>query len=192
MAVALSRHFWEHAWVGASRFAVTGYLFVLTGHLLSNQQSSSTLGFPTNPPLMNVTHSPMLLPAACFQHPKELILMGFDKSSKKFKITEFKKLFGSQLHGWLHYILLLICYIVSSLISLSRLLFRRSRDGSRKQKFVERIKSHLPSWLLYSRAIFFFPFGVYLVTCLLASTTTVVRVTQYIIQMRTWLKVSGW
>jgi hypothetical protein len=91
MAVVLSRQFWEHIWVGASHFAVTGYLFFLTGHLLSSQKSSNALGFPTEPPLMNVTYSPMLLPTACIQQPKELILAEFEKTFKEIYITELEK-----------------------------------------------------------------------------------------------------
>jgi hypothetical protein len=186
LAVTISRHYWQHPYVGVLRITVTTLVFVLTGVILSNQGSGSR-GFPTEVPLDSDAYSPMLLPAACFQSGDLLLDQEIEKAFKAGSVESF---FGGQIHGWTQYLIMFLFYIIAVFISLGRVI-RRGKEGEKRKKFISKV-ARTCSWFYWAGPFFKTLFGLYLLTGIALSTWTVTIATIYVFRLRWWVDRSGW
>jgi hypothetical protein len=187
MAITISRHYWQHPYVGVLRITVTTLVFVITGVLLSNQGSGS-MGFPTEVPLFTEQYSLMLMPAACFQTGGFLL----DEEVKKaFKSGSVRAFFKGQIHGWPNYIIMFMFYLIAVAVSLGRVVRRGMGHDGKRKRFVGRLKQACPI-LFRIKRVFYFLFGLYLVAGIALSSWTVAIAAMYVFKLRRWVDSSGW
>ncbi|KAK4156591.1 hypothetical protein C8A00DRAFT_12484 [Chaetomidium leptoderma] len=187
MAITVSRHYWEHAYVGGLRIVVTTLVFVITGVLLSNQGSGS-LGFPTEVPPHSDQYSLMLLPAACFQTGD----FAFDREIEKaFHASSAGEFFTGQIHGWPNYLIMFLFYIIAVFISLGRVVRRGMGHNGKRKRFIAWLKMKVP-FLFRIKRVLYLLFGIYLVAGIALTSWTVVIAAIYVFQLRWWLDRSGW
>lgn len=185
MAVTVSRHYWEHPWVGGLRVIVTTLVYLVTGILLSNQGSGS-LGFPTRVPDLKEQYSPLLLPAACFQTGDS----GFAKSFSQ-SFTSSSSFFGGRIPGWTQYLVMFIFYALAVFINLGRLIRRGTGHDGRRRRTVNWMKRSCAPLFRAKRPLYWL-FGAYLVGGIGIASWTVVTSAQYVLELRNWVDKSGW
>ncbi|KAK4147370.1 uncharacterized protein C8A04DRAFT_24612 [Dichotomopilus funicola] len=187
MAVTVSRHYWEHPYVGVLRIIVTTLVFVVTGVLLANQGSGS-FGFPTEVPQITDQYSLMLLPAACFQTGEFVFDKELDKALKAGSLPAF---FTGPIHGFANYLIMFLFYVLSVGVSLGRIIRRGMHHDGRRKKSVAWLRNAMPA-LFRVKKIFYSIFGFYLFAGIAISTWTVVNAAIYVYQLRWWLDSSNW
>ncbi|KXX74659.1 hypothetical protein MMYC01_209265 [Madurella mycetomatis] len=187
MAVTVSRHYWEHVYVGVLRITVTTLVYIITGVLLSNQGSTS-LGFPTEIPLATETYSLMLLPAACFQSGRSSFRAEIGKALQAGSLRAF---FGGQIHGWTNFLIMFLFYLIAVFISLGRLIRRGTDPDCRRYKFVKSLENTFPP-LFRAKRFFYILFGIYLAAGIGISCWTVITAGLYVFELRQWVDRSGW
>ncbi|GAB1315533.1 TRP C-terminal domain-containing protein [Madurella fahalii] len=187
MAATVSRHYWEHLYVGALRMVVTTLVFIITGVLLSNQGSGS-LGFPTEVPLFTETSSLMLLPAACFQSGD--FLFG-DEIERTLQAGSLDAFFGGQIHGWTNFLVMFLFYLVAVFISLGRLIRRGIGQKGWRNTFATSLEKTFPP-LFRAKRFFYALFGLYLAAGIAISCWTVIVAGLYVFQLRRWVDQSIW
>lgn len=187
MAVTVSRHYWEHFYVGALRIIVITLVYIITSVLLSNQGSTS-LGFPTEVPLPTETYSLMLLPAACFQSGRSSFRAEFEKAVHAGSLRAF---FGGQIHGWTNFLVMFLFYLIAIFISLGRLIRRGTDPNGRRYKFVKALENTFPP-LFRAKRFLYVLFGLYLAAGIGISCWTVVTAGLYVFELRRWVDGSGW
>lgn len=186
LAVTVSRHYWQHPYVGVLRVTVTTLVFVVTGIILSNQGSGSR-GFPTKVPLDTETYSPMLLPAACFQS-GDLLLEG--EIELAFKAGSVESFLGGQIHGWTQYLIMFIFYILAVLASLGRTV-RRGKEGGARKRLTRWWAAAFPA-LHWAAPLFKIFFGMYLVIGIALSMWTIAIAAVHVLRLRWWVDRSDW
>ncbi|KAK4184630.1 hypothetical protein QBC35DRAFT_46637 [Podospora australis] len=187
MAVTISANYWEHLSMGVLRMVVTTGVYIFTGILLANQGRDS-FRFPTKVPDYTEKHSPLLLPAACFQSGSSEVGKEMQRTLGASSANEF---FTGQIHGWTQYLLMLFFFIFAVLVSVSRLIRRgQDHDGKRRQ-FVSWFKRSCPRLLKWKKLFYIF-FGLYLVAGIGISTWAVVYAALYVFKLRSWVHSSGW
>ncbi|KAK1675567.1 hypothetical protein BDP55DRAFT_664527 [Colletotrichum godetiae] len=67
MSVVISKDYWKRPLLAVLRVFFITAVFIMTGLLLSNQNVSKDIPFPTKVPPKNQTDSLLFLQAACFQ-----------------------------------------------------------------------------------------------------------------------------
>ncbi|VBB80340.1 Putative protein of unknown function [Podospora comata] len=187
MAVTVSSNYWEHRFVGGLRLIVTSLVYVITGILLSNR-GEPDLGFPTQVPANNETHSFMLLPAACFQTDGIRLGTELDKS---FKVSSANEFFNGQVHGWTQFIILFLFYFLAAMVSVGRLVRRGQDHNGRRTRFIAWFKLNLRPLFRWKR-FFYILFGLYLIAGIAVSCWTVVTSALYVFALRRWVHSSGW
>ncbi|KAK0673133.1 hypothetical protein QBC41DRAFT_343212 [Cercophora samala] len=187
MAVTVSSNYWEHRFVGGLRLVVTSLVYVITGILLSNR-GEPDLGFPTQVPASNETHSFMLLPAACFQTDGIRLGTELDKS---FKVGSANEFFNGQVHGWTQFIIMFLFYFLAAVVSVGRLVRRGQDHNGRRTKFIAWFKRNLKPLFRWKRFFYIF-FGLYLIAGIAVSSWTVVTSALYVFALRRWVHGSGW
>ncbi|KAF7513525.1 hypothetical protein GJ744_008819 [Endocarpon pusillum] len=70
ISITVVSQYWKHKMVAAFRIALITGLYIVTALLLSNQNASEELVWPTETPRQNETDTLLVLPAACFQSEK--------------------------------------------------------------------------------------------------------------------------
>jgi hypothetical protein len=187
MAVTVSKHYWQHPYVGILRIIVTTLVYVITGVLLSNQGDGS-LGFPTQVPPMTDQFNLMLLPAACFQSGE--FLFG-SEIKNALEAGSFQAFFTRQIHGWTNFLIMFLFFIIAVLVSLGRVIRRGTGHNGRRKRFIARVGKTLP-FLFKAKRFFYFLFGLYLLAGIGISAWTVIDSALYVFELRRWVDHSVW
>jgi hypothetical protein len=205
MSITIVREPWKYPWLNVVRVICITGVFIVTGLLLSNQNVSQELPFPTAIPDRNLTDSPMFLQAACFQKGSSLLkqTLGDSFASKDaFSDAFLKSNVSNHIQGWNMYLLILLWYGIAIIAEFVR--FFQGRTGLRGQigKAVRQfcfkclqavcgccISPEKPGTL---KGIVKSIFALYLTGGVAVSAAAVVLSAKYITDLRMWVKYSRW
>ncbi|KAK4447004.1 hypothetical protein QBC34DRAFT_427801 [Podospora aff. communis PSN243] len=211
MSITIVRNYWQWPWLGLLRTAICTGVFIVTGILLANQNSTIKIPFPIAPPIRGVKEDPLLLPAACFQQgdsqlPGALITSLSTEGSQAAFVRSTP---GNRIPGWNNYLIILLLYVSAGVIDIMRI-FRRgflSKRHGKRGRIVAGLRKGLAKLNCRSGqrdkeisktsnswwgSIIFFLFCIYLLGGIGVSAWTVVQSAAYIMDLRRWAKESGW
>ncbi|KAH8647147.1 hypothetical protein BX600DRAFT_518432 [Xylariales sp. PMI_506] len=195
MSVTIIRNYWKYPVLALVRVLCVSGVFVLTGVLLSNQNASSAIPFPTAIPPKSANGSLILLPAICFQDPDMHLLTTLQESTTSanafFKDSIVDQTPHNFIMGWRWYLISLLFYGAAMIAEFIRFCRRgqsrpgwRATLGKRLHRYVNS-GTHL-IWLF--KWIFF----IYIVCGIGISCATVIFSARYIFGLRDWVYGTGW
>ncbi|KAK3381073.1 hypothetical protein B0H63DRAFT_196098 [Podospora didyma] len=184
MAVTVSRHYWEHVYVGFLRVAVTALVYLVTGVLLSNQGGGNA--FPTEVPPASAQYSEILMPAACFQNAKFSFGDNF-----KGSFASSNDFFRARIPGWTQFLVMFIFYALAVLINLGRLIRRGTGHNGKRRKFVNWLKTYF-AILFRAKRLLYILFSFYLFAGIGIASWTVATSAMYVLELRSWVDKSIW
>ena len=208
MSITIVRNYWKWPWLGLLRTLICTGVFIVTGILLANQNSKQDMKFPSYPPPANEDMGHILLPAACFQQGNSEL-----PATLQYSLGEgaadaiFRSTPGNRIPGWNNYLIILLLYVIAAFVDILRY-FRRGALGNpqgRRARVVIWLKTcgrtprpskvrdpSAPAPFFSLAGFIFLFFAMYLVAGIVVSAWTVWQSSQYIFQLRTWAKNSGW
>ncbi|KAK3368844.1 hypothetical protein B0T24DRAFT_707000 [Lasiosphaeria ovina] len=207
MAVTVVRNYWRFPWMGGIRVLIMTGVFIVTGLLLSNQNSdgnNQTGSFPTGIPPLDETGSNMFLAAACFQNAFQQLTKTLGQSTASAPQaynTFFKSTPGNHIQGWNWYIIILLWYCVAVIVDVVRFLRRdlsEDGEGASPEEYsmgTKICKGRLKTCCIPNESwknIFRGLFAIYMVVGVSISGAAVVQTSQYLMGLRSWVKWSGW
>ncbi|KAM7190804.1 hypothetical protein V8F20_009600 [Naviculisporaceae sp. PSN 640] len=187
MAVTIAKHYWQHPYIAALRIAITSLVYLITGLILSNQNSSG-VNFPTKVPDLNDKYSTMLLPAACFQSGEAGLAQDIQNA---FNAKDVNTFFSNQIPGFTQYLVMCMFYIVAVFVSTGRFIRRGADHNGKRKRFLEWFKRRF-SLLFRARRFFYLLFAIYLMAGVGIAAWTVQAAFRYIYDLRYWVRHSDW
>lgn len=187
MAVTIAKHYWQHPYIAALRIAITALVYLITGLILSNQNSSG-VNFPTKVPDPTDQYSTMLLSAACFQSGEAGLTRDIRNA---FNAQDVNTFFNNQIPGFTQYLVMCMFYIVAVFVSVGRFVRRGADHDGRRKRFLERFKRRF-SLLFRARRFFYLLFAIYLIAGVGIASWTVQGAFRYIYDLRYWVRHSIW
>ncbi|KAK3312381.1 hypothetical protein B0H66DRAFT_633087 [Apodospora peruviana] len=207
MSITIVRNYWKYPWLGILRTFICTGVFIVTGILLANQNSSGDLTFPGETPSFDKTNSPILMPAACFQQGNSQLLGTLGHSlSDKSQQAFIDSAPGNRIPGWNNYLIILLLYLVAGFVDVLRALRRgaKSKPNGRRARIVnwltcssrrketEKLEGRTVTPFITVGGLIFTLFCAYLLAGVGVSCWTVVQSARYISDLRWWAKRSGW
>ncbi|KAM7189445.1 hypothetical protein V8F33_010028 [Rhypophila sp. PSN 637] len=171
MAVTIAKHYWQHPYIAALRIGITALVYLITGLILSNQNSSG-VNFPTRVPSPGDQYSTMLLRAACFQYGQAGLTRDIQNA---FNAKDVSTFFGNQIPGFTQYLVMCMFYIIAGL----------------RKRFLEWFKRTF-SIFFRARRFFYLLFAIYLCAGVAIASWTVQGSFRYIYDLREWVRNSIW
>ena len=187
MSVTIAKHYWQHPYVAALRIAITTLVYIITGIILSNQNSNSN-DFPTRVPSQDDVFNPMLLPAACFQSAGSGLTSDIQNA---FHSDSAQGFFTKQIPGFTEYLVMAMFYILAVIISIGRFIRRGTDHDGKRNRFVKMLKRNL-GLLFRAKRFFYLLFAVYLIAGIAIACWTVQGSFRYIYDLRIWVGQSKW
>ncbi|KAK1706175.1 hypothetical protein BDP67DRAFT_569726 [Colletotrichum lupini] len=197
MSVVISKNYFERLLLACLRVIFITVVFAMTGLLLSNQNASNNVPFPTKVPPSNESDSLLLSPAVCFQNGEDSIeqlkqlLLDSVGSGTAVERALLQSTPGNYIQGWNLYLVILIWYGVSILAELGRCCYRsrkKHREAAENNGWHKRDNCFVKFFSGVGR----FSYGVYLLGGIGICRTTVVMSSLYIMNLRRWVKRSRW
>ena len=185
MSVAVVQEYWKYPVLALLRIIVVTGAFLATGIFLSAQDATG-LVFPTAVPPANATESLIFLPATCF---------GDGASLRKAVDDTFHKVDGERIHGWSNYLAMLVWYVFAVLVEVARFFARGKEHGDAAAGWRARASRRLErscGFFARRETVVAVLMIAYLVGGIAISTWTVASAGLYIVQLRSWVKHSGW
>ncbi|KAK4206079.1 hypothetical protein QBC37DRAFT_445190 [Rhypophila decipiens] len=209
MSVTIVRNYWKYPWLGIVRVLLCTGVFIVTGILLANQNSTDLFKFPSYTPPWDKTEDQILMPAACFQQGDSQLPATLASSmSDKAKEAILFSAPNNKIPGWNNYLIILLLYVIAGLVDVLRFFHRgaRSKSNGRRARVVNFLKGCRSSSSKKEKedpaqrktpfvtlsGIVFLLFSMYLLGGVGVSCWTVVQSAFYINQLRAWAKHSGW
>ena len=206
MSITIVRNYWRWPWLGILRTLICTGVFIVTGILLANQNSSTDFPFPSTTPSLTTTDDPILMPAACFQQGNSQLPETLTHSLNPTFAADafFRSTPGNRIPGWNSYLIILLLYVVAAFVDVLRS-FRRgalSNPTGKRGRIVGWLKTcgrrskpkdpNAKSPFFSIGSIVFLFFCLYLLGGVGVSCWTVFQSATYIFKLRTWAKYSGW
>ncbi|KAK7457732.1 hypothetical protein Landi51_01865 [Colletotrichum acutatum] len=197
MSVVISKNYFERFFLACLRVCFITAVFAMTGLLLSNQNASNDLPFPTKVPPSNETESLLFYHAVCFQTGEDSIeqlkhlLLDSVRNGTAAEKALFQSTPGNYIQGWNLYLVILIWYGVSILAELGRCCYR-SRRKHREAAENNGWRKHDNYFIKIFSGVGKISYGVYLIGGIGICGTTVVMSSLYIMSLRRWVKTSRW
>ncbi|KXH36431.1 hypothetical protein CSIM01_04946 [Colletotrichum simmondsii] len=180
MSVVISKNYFERLLLACLRVFFITAVFAMTGLLLSNQNASNDLPFPTKVPPSNETDSLLFYHAVCFQNGedgveqlKHLLLDSVRNGTAAEKALLYSTP-GNYIQGWNFYLVILV--------------WKRSREAVDNSGWRKRDNC----FVRFVSSVGRVSYGVYLVGGIGICGTTVVMSSLYIMNLRRWVKRSQW
>ncbi|KAM7199960.1 hypothetical protein V8F33_004134 [Rhypophila sp. PSN 637] len=187
MAVTIAKHYWQHPYIAALRIGITALVYLITGLILSNQNSSG-VNFPTRVPSPGDQYSTMLLSAACFQSGQAGLTRDIQNA---FNAKDVSTFFSNQIPGFTQYLVMCMFYIIAVIVSIGRFVRRGADHDGRRKRFLEWFKRTF-SILFRARRFFYLVFAIYLCAGVAIASWTVQGSFRYIYDLREWVRNSIW
>jgi hypothetical protein len=191
MSITIVSKYWEHYLLAIARVLLMTGLYVVTGVLLSNQNSMTSPRFPTGVPMRNETDSLLVLPAACFQSDQTKLVdtLGdsFEDKNSFFVNTILHTTPSNKIQGWNFYVLILLWYGVAIISEAVRFFLRSRSKAARPAKTEGRACGNF-TW----RKLGVIIFRLYQAGGIGLSFAAIVLGFRYIMRLRAWMDRSGW
>lgn len=197
MSVVISKNYFERLPLACLRVFFITAVFAMTGLLLSNQNASNDIPFPTKVPPSSETDSLLLSQAVCFQNGEDGVeqlkhlLLDSVRNGTAAEKALLHSTPGNYIQGWNLYLIILIWYGVSIFAELGRCCYR-SRKKSREAVDNSGWRKRDNCFVRFISGIGRFSYGVYLLGGIGICGTTVVMPSLYIMNLRRWVKRSRW
>ncbi|KLU90256.1 hypothetical protein MAPG_09220 [Magnaporthiopsis poae ATCC 64411] len=199
LSLTVVRDYWRYPWLACVRVLITFLLFLTTGLLLSNQNSSQT-NFPTDIPQPGVEPAPMFAPAICYQNGESSIQkslgMTFGGGGDQLLDVIKNSTLNNKIRGWNWYIMMLLFYLAAFLLEVCRSLNRGSEEEGRKRHSITRglkraVMIGPKSSKILSR-IGRLLILLYLVGGMAISGAAIITTSQYLLTLRVWARNAAW
>ncbi|EJT69828.1 hypothetical protein GGTG_12711 [Gaeumannomyces tritici R3-111a-1] len=199
LSLTVVRDYWRYPWLACVRVLITLFLFLTTGLLLSNQNSTEQI-FPSNIPPPGDEPAFMFVPAVCYQNGdtdfKKTLGKTFDEGGTRFADVLFNSNPGNKIRGWNWYIMMLLFYLAAFLLEIFRSINRGSEHPGRKRHgFIQWLKRVTMVGPKSSKALGRLGRGLmifYLLGGLAISGATIILTSQYLFSLRRWARNAGW
>lgn len=209
MSITIVRNYYKSLWQSILRVLIIVGVVLVTGIILSNQDATTGIQFPTTlPPHNEISMGLLFLPAACFQGRDTHIVNtlqdsfnGTDDFEKSILSSTAGR--GNHIQGWNEYIIMLAWYLLSLLVMLIRRFYHLQRDvgpvvaicktfipccfASKKSDKGKDEESKPPSHIVLR-----WIHTIYMLLGVAIGSAIVVTSGSFIMKLRAWAKNSGW
>lgn len=195
LSIAVVRDYWRYPYLALLRIVVITGVFIFSGLLLTNQNATNDIPFPSKVPPADERNSPLLMLAACFQGKNGSFVDTFSQSFTDGNTVQtfVESTPGNRIEGWNFFLIILLCYGAAIIVEGVRFIRRSEKRLGIVRKVFGR-KTPVSSGKAGSRlrGVVMFIYGLYLLGCVSVSGVTIGFEAKYMMDLRRWVYNSGW
>lgn len=199
LSLTVVRDYWRYPWLACVRVIITFFLFLTTGLLLSNQNSTEAK-FPTDIPPPGAEPAFMFAPAVCYQNGqssfKDTLGQTMNQGGQRFIDVILNSTPDNKIRGWNWYIMMLLFYLAAFLLEVFRSLNRGSDEEGRKRHGIMRGLKRA-AMIGPKASKMFGRIGrllmlLYLLGGMAISGATIFLTSEYLFSLRRWARNAEW